>query len=336
MSKGKFNWKFYTVGIAIILIATFAFMQFAGTKSYFYVNGNAIDAKEGEPVTRGGVLYVPIEPIVTGMGDTFKYISKPTAALITKKDGTVIQLNVTKSTAVVNGQLVPVSSTTLQNTKVPVQAKPVVVSNKIYVPFDFVKNVLGYESGTFKQGDKDVVYVGKKPSNVDTTTPTPTPTPDQPSGGGKLDLPYKTPAGWTPPQIKSEATEDLNKNYQILEYELGLIKGSYFNAYGGTRIDNPAFMITGGYDGYFTNIVFYGWYGSKTTDHVLNKTPYMAREVFHFYLPESYNTLFKIMDDGYNGKDISNYINEPFTLDGRPIKIVEVDKGVYVLIGNKK
>nr|WP_280921784.1 DUF5050 domain-containing protein [Paenibacillus sediminis] len=302
-----------------------------------YVNSNAVDAKQGEPITRGGVLYVPVEPIVTGMGDTFKYISKPTAVLITKKDGTVIQVDATKSTAVVNGELVPISSMTLKDTKVPVQAKPVIVINNVYVPFDFIKNVLGYESGTFKQDSKDVVYVGKKPSNVPTTTPTPTPTPDQSSGGGKLDLPqYKTPAGWTPPQIKSEATEDWWKNKDILEKELGFINGTHFNPYGGNRKDGASLIVSDGYGGYYTNIVFYYWCGSLKNVDVGNKTPYIARELFHFYFGnESGDKLFKIMEDAYSGKDTS-YVNTPFTIGGRQVKIVDNKDSVYLLIGNKK
>lgn len=92
------------------------------------INGIVTNSEQGEPITRGGVLYVPIEPIVTAMGDVFKYISKPDAALITKKDGTVIQVNITKSTAVVNGEIVPVSSKDHQNTKV--QVKPFVKKNR--------------------------------------------------------------------------------------------------------------------------------------------------------------------------------------------------------------
>ncbi|WP_186438405.1 stalk domain-containing protein [Cohnella terricola] len=133
------------------------------------IDGIETNAQQGEPVKLDGVLYVPVEPIVTGMGDTFKYISKPDAALLTKKDGTTIQINITKPTAVVNfSDIVPVSSLYRSSMGESVQAQPAVVKGKIYVPFDFVPTVLGYEAGTYKQGTKDVVYVGMKPEEKST------------------------------------------------------------------------------------------------------------------------------------------------------------------------
>ncbi|MGG1654402.1 hypothetical protein ACIFOE_22425 [Paenibacillus sp. NRS-1783] len=172
------------------------------------------------------------------------------------------------------------------------------------------------------------------PSNI--TAPTSTSTPEQPSGG-KLDLPqYKTPDNWIPPQIKSKATEDRLKNKDILEKELGLINGTHFNPYDGNRKDEAALIVTSGDENYFTNIVFYYWYGSNSVVKDQNKTPYIARELFHFYFGnEGGDKLFKIMEDAYSGKDLS-HVNKPFSIDGRQVKILDNKDSVYLLIGNKK
>lgn len=302
-----------------------------------YVNGKDL-TNQGEPTYRGGVLYVPIEPVVTGMGDTFKYTSKPYSAVITKKDGTQIQVSVTKSVATVNDKEVPVSTKNLKNTKVPVQAIPVVVNNKMYVPFDFVINILKYPLETSKSGSKELIFVGTKPSGtVVTPTPTPTPVPKQPNNGGaKLDLPYQPPSGWVPPHVTSSATEDYKKNWQILDDELGLTKGSWYNPYGKDAYQGVAAFLVD-HDSNkpeeLAIMTFYYWKGAKAGDEA-NQVPYVAREVFKFYFPNSYQKLFKIMDDGYNGKDDPNYIGKIFTLDCRQVKIVD-GEAVRVIVGVK-
>lgn len=149
---------------------------------------------------------------------------------------------------------------------------------------------------------------------------------------GKLNLPYKVPATWTPPHIRSIATENYNKNKAILEKELGLLKGSYYNPYGGTQLEFAEIMVDPGGETYIAQITLYSWYGSKTTAHDLNKIPYVAREIFKFYLPEEYETLYQLIDDYYNGEDISDYINQPFKLDQRDIKIIKSPYSISIFL----
>ncbi|CAM5779304.1 stalk domain-containing protein [Brevibacillus borstelensis] len=299
-----------------------------------YVNGKDV-TKQGEPAYRGGVLYLPIEVIANEMGDKFTYNNKPYTGVVTKKDGTKIHLSVTKSVAIVDGKSIPVSIKKLQNTNVPVQAKPIVVNDKMYVPSDFISDFLKYPFETSKNGSKESIFVGKKPSG---TVVTPTPTPSQPNNGGaKLDLPYQPPAGWVPSQIKTVATEDAKKNWQILDAELGFTNGSLYNPYGKDAYEGVGAIIIGGSDldkNILTRITFNYWKGGKAGDDA-NRVPYVSRELFKFYLgQEDGLKLFKIMDDGYNGKDISQYIGKVFTLGGRQIKIIDGD-AVRVIISLK-
>ena len=153
--------------------------------------------------------------------------------------------------------------------------------------------------------------------------------------GIEYDLPYKPPVGWVPPKIKSVATDDYDENRKILEEELGLIYGEAYDPYYN-NINNARIIIGKGTSNHIAQIEFLSWkYGIPEEEHPANKIPYVARELFKFYLPNEYNKLFKIMDDGFNGKDVSKYVKRPFTLDGREIKIVELERSVTVIISKK-
>ena len=184
----------------------------------------------------------------------------------------------------------------------------------------FIKNVV-------EKGKGELLARPKQPSD-------PSILPNIPLGI-QYDLPYKPPAGWIPPKIKSEATDDVRKDSEILEKELGFLSGTAYNPYGGQQRGLAVILITSGTKNHSAQINFSAWYGSKNEEDDFNKIPYVARELFKFYLPNEYNKLFNIMNDGYNGKDVSKYINKPFTLDGREIKIIELENSVTVVISKK-
>jgi len=132
------------------------------------------------------------------------------------------------SVAKVNNKDVPFVTEVKNGVKVPVQVKPFVDNKKLYVPVDFVRDVLGYPVVVKKIGNTTYVFVGKLPEKMPTgeeVVPTPTPKKpeqqpeQQPQPAEKIeyDLPYKPPAGWVPPKIKSVATDDYWKNSEILK-----------------------------------------------------------------------------------------------------------------------
>ena len=145
--------------------------------------------------------------------------------------------------------------------------------------------------------------------------------PDIPAGV-EYDLPFKPPARWIPPEIRSAATDDVQQNREILERELGFIDGYSYNPYGSPLLDLSTILVRGGKENQVAEITFYAWYGDKNGEHISNKIPYIARELFKFYLPKAYNKLFTIMNDGMGGfKDIAPYLDKPMQLDGREVKI---------------
>ncbi|GAA0361696.1 S-layer homology domain-containing protein [Bacillus horti] len=151
----------------------------------------------------------------------------------------------------------------------------------------------------------------------------------------QLTISYQAPNNWTAPVIQATATEDYNRNKEVLEKELHLLRGIYFNPYGGSQIERAEVVVEAGGDSYIAQITFYNWYGSHTGAHQLNKIPYIAKELFKFYLPYEHGNLYTIIDNHFNKEDISTYVNKPMELDGRQIHIVTSPFSVSVRIGTK-
>ncbi|MCM2999990.1 copper amine oxidase N-terminal domain-containing protein [Paenibacillus cellulositrophicus] len=324
--------------------AAIAAQSSGGSTSTLYVQGSKITKNEGQPISRTDTVFVPVEPVLKGMGDKLSWIDEPNSALITKKDGTKINIYVGKSSAIVDGKAVPISTKVINTVTVPVPIKPTTISGKLYVPIEFLQEVLGYNVKVKENGNTEYVIVGTAPTGdlepvedtpAPTATPTPTPEPTS-SKPWKPDLPYLPPSGWTAPQIKSTSTDNLQKDSEILERELGFLNGRSYNIYGTTNNFIGNEVIVGSHPDYLVNIEVKSWYGSKNGEDNANKIPYVMRELFKFYFPQKYETLFKIMDYGVNGKDVSKYVNKPFTLDGREVKIVEGPSSVSIMISHKK
>jgi hypothetical protein len=197
----------------------------------------------------------------------------------------------------------------------------------------FVKNILDHGKGELLSRPEVVSDISILPDIQMGDTPGPTPVPKQ-----NFDLSYQPPADWVIPRIISESTEDFTKDRAILEKELGLKGGDGFNPYGSDAYSGGFAILTANPSPqlpYLTRIMFKVWTGLKSGD-VDNKIPYVAREIFKFYLPNGYNKLFEIMDNGYGkGKDISKYVGKDFTIDGRKIKIVDKEHAVAIFIGKK-
>ncbi|MDO7906729.1 S-layer homology domain-containing protein [Paenibacillus sp. JX-17] len=304
-----------------------------------YVDQVQVAKSEGQPISRAETMFVPVEPAVKGMGDKLTWFDKPNSAMITKKDGTGITIYLGRSAAMVNGKSIPISTKVIKTVNVPVPMKPTVLGGKLYVPVEFLKEVLGYNFELKTEGNSNFVIVGKAPASLDPvqSTPAPTPTPNpKPSETWKPDLGYLPPAGWTPPKIKSTSTDDGAKDTKILEKELGFTGGYAFNVYkqDGNVIGEK--IIVGSHPESYVNIEFKAWYGEKKNAHDSNKIPYIARELFKFYFPNNYMKLWNIINDGVNGKDVSKYVGTKFTLDNREVKIVDGERSISVIVSKKK
>ncbi|WP_448028365.1 S-layer homology domain-containing protein [Brevibacillus borstelensis] len=298
-----------------------------------FVNGNLIESTQGEPMYRSGVLYVPLQPIAEGMGDSFAWEQKPYVATVTINGSKKITVTVSKTNASVDGKQVPVSALKRESMSDAVQAKPVTVNNQMYVPYDFLKNVLGYPVEIKQDGSAGNLIVGDKGEvhkDKGTQTLAPSPKPQSPIVENPR---YPWPKGWTPPQIKSTATSDKQKNMEILANELGFTNlgaGADFRADG--TLATTAIGVSANERPYETMITIKYWTGSEYTPWGY-KVPYITRELFKFYLSQNGDQLWEIIDDGYNGKNVSKYIGNKFTLDNREIKIMETPNAVVIVLG---
>ncbi|QZN76198.1 MULTISPECIES: copper amine oxidase N-terminal domain-containing protein [unclassified Paenibacillus] len=277
----------------------------AETKNAYTIEVNGTTLTQQMVVAEGvDSLSVPIAPIVKATGDSIKWNNNTQTAIIRQKDA-VIEISANKTTIKLNGKSVPLVTKTMNNVIVPSGEKSSIIDGKLYVPLEAAKTVFGY----------DIKLIGAETK--------------------KLDLSYPVPSEWVLPQMKSSATGDYQTNRKILEDELGFQRGIWYNPYGQDAYEGLGKVRVGLAEGAIANIDFLAWYGDKNQEHVSNTIPYVSRELFRFYLPKEYDKLFKVMNDGYNGKDISKYINKSFKLDGRKITITENERSVTVKISKK-
>ncbi|WP_339298067.1 copper amine oxidase N-terminal domain-containing protein [Paenibacillus sp. FSL R5-0623] len=325
---------------AILLLVCINVVMAAQSTKTLYVDGIKIAKTEGQPVERTETLFVPIEAVVGGMGDKLIWIDEQHSALITKKDGTKINVYLGKSSVIVDGKAVPIATKVINTVTVPVAMKPAQISGKLYVPVEFLKEVMGYDVEVTEEGNAEFVIVGKTPANLEPVedvpvTPTQAPTPTSTPSEWKPDLKYPVSAEWSPPQIRSTSTDDFQKDKAILEKELGFLKGYMYNIHGITNMEVGNKIIVRTHSEYYVDIQFSAWYGDKTAENDANKIPYIGRELFNFFLPDEYMKLFNIVQDGADGKNIDKYM-KPFTLDGRKINIVNSEGSFSIQIGHKK
>lgn len=73
------------------------------------VNGDPVASILGEPFYLAENIYIPVEPIVRGMGDKFMWINQPENGFIEKKDGSKISIYENKGAALLNNKSIPIS-----------------------------------------------------------------------------------------------------------------------------------------------------------------------------------------------------------------------------------
>lgn len=281
-----------------------------------------VDGKTTEGVVAfngNGILSVQLAPIVKAMGDSIKWDATTQTAIVTQNNKTIIKVMANKSIAKVNDKDVILVTKMINNVIVPTSAKAVIVNGSMFLPFEALKNVFGYNVQVEDKGSE------KSTSSKSTI-----------KSVVKEDSRYPFPGdGWTPPQINSTWSSDKQKNMQVLEDELGFVNkgsGAIFSPYG-KKVGSAAILLSAeDNERYDTAITFKYWHGSKHTP-LGHEIPYISREIFEFYLPQKGGVLWGIIDDGYNKKDISKYINKKFTLEDREIKIMETANAVVVIIG---
>lgn len=236
-----------------------------------------------------------------------------------------------------------------------------VYGNKIKHPVILMDNDCTIETKNFVK-DKDFVMVGNEVSEevirnpvtvsyytkdrmtFSTLNDMPVLTEKEASVYGKGTLRYsyyqRHMENWICPKIKSTATDDIEKNFEILDEELGFGHGKSFAAYNlfdehADTTMNSVICITnetvlGKYNDRNAQIsmIFDAWDGSYEIPGNYRIKP-IAKQLFKFYFPTGYETLYNIVDKGDDSA-----LNKIYTLDNREVKLtVPANKGcLYIWV----
>jgi len=242
---------------------------------------------------------------------------------------TRIELEIGKSTAIVNGKVVPIDRS--EKTGKPVDTKAELVGSRTYVPIRFITEAMGGKVGYDRKDGNHYITIttGKDTEPVEPTEPT------------------------TPSEIKGNVDEMTTwEGFEAVKEYFGKYQNGngmpIFQAIAGSS-DGAFFWISDEFveDPYEVMIVIHSWYvpsarkeyesmGSLELYQLINPA---VKEVLRFYLPNGgADELYKIIDDGYNGRlgdrpvigvDISNEIGAD-----RPVKIIQ-GGGTRIHIGAK-
>lgn len=242
---------------------------------------------------------------------------------------TRIELEIGKSTAIVNGKIVPIDRD--EKTGKPVDTKAELVGSRTYVPIRFITEAMGGKVGYDRKDGNHYITIttGKDTEPVEPTEPT------------------------TPSEIKGNVDEMTTwEGFEaIMEYFGKYQYGNTptFKAIEGSA-DGAFFWITDSFveDPYEVMIVIHSWdtpegqvvaekLGSAHLYKLINPA---VKEVLRFYLPNGgADELYKIIDDGFNFRwdSASNYLNKDLSRmigSDRPVKMID-GGGLRIYIGAK-
>lgn len=158
--------RYLSLLLGMILSLSTVISANAGTAGWVKINGVEISSSEGTTFDQNGFTFVPIGAAVKNMGDTYNYDDTEGPATIKLKSNKTIELTVGKSVAVVDGKDVPVCTKVVNGAAVPLNVKPILKNNLLYVPVEFVQNVLAYPVAKVTENGATVIYVGSIPSTV--------------------------------------------------------------------------------------------------------------------------------------------------------------------------
>lgn len=310
-------------GIIVLLVVAIAFISFWSSmpnpinNMHMFINNQQVqfNGNLGAPMSENNRTLVPIRVISESMGYKVGWDQEAQKVTVSNTDRS-ISLIINNATAVVNGK------------GVKMDTKAQVIKNRTYVPLRFVSENMGATVDYKSVGGSQYVYI---------TLP----------GGPEPEVPAEP----VPGQIPGTAGADHEANMEAIRNFFGEdlhSKGTVaLNPIGGT-LDNSFVFVNAG-DNSEVEITITGWYTSTIDKYApeavgsYKKINPTVKEILHFYLPNGYNNLYKIIDDGFNNRwaEDHNYTNQGTNLaskigsDGRVV-VMEDYRGLVIKIGSKK
>lgn len=309
------NKKFTKLCIAMLalLVSTGSLIGAENRSLGVYINEAqvAFNNSTGYPRVEDSNTLIPINLVSSYLGYNVTWEQKSQKVGISKK-GTTIELTVGSNKAIVNKKTVVMDTT----------AK--VYNNRTYVPLRFVAENMGVKVEYKVVQGKQSVYL---------TLPS----------GEEVKIP-EVQVGTLVGTAGDNHEENLENIRNFFGTDLHSSTGDpSWNPVGGNlnssfiHVETPA-----SHEDFEVRIVITAWYTGVEGDFY-KQIPPKAKALFDFYLPNGSSKLYKIVDDGYNGRlgsTVSNYLNKDIQntigSDGRVVKMFDYQNGLRIEIGHKK
>lgn len=295
-----------------------------------FIDGKPVqfNSELGFPVgTNKGRTLVPVRIISEDMGYEVEWENSQGKVTISD-DKTKIEFKVGDNTALVNGKRIPMDTGEDANgNKIAVDTKAQLMGSRTYVPLRFISETMG-ATVDWKIEEKVMFIYITRPGS----------TPVVPPATGEI------------PGVAEYTKEGHAKNIKKVSEFLGTAYDANmsdetmasFNPIGGNRGNLFLYVVDREGEPYEAKVVIKSWYSNEVIG-----TPYekemrsilpTTKEVLRFYLPNGYDKLYKIIDDGFNfrwddaskyvGKDISNLIGSD-----KKVRLIDGNGGLHIEIG---
>ena len=318
--------------LAIFVIPVDTYANTLDREVTIFIDGKPVQFTQdlGYPTVINGRTLVPIRIISENMGYKVEWENSQRKVTISDSK-TKIEFKIGENTALVNGKRVPMDTREDGNGKiVPVDTKAQLIGSRTYVPIRFISENMGATVDWKIEGKTLYVYI-VRPG----TTPT---TPNVGKIPGTADY---SENGYIE-NIKKVGEffgKDLDKN-------IGGKDMVQFNPIGGGTDTGFLYVVDRPGEDFDALVVVKDWYRPQyhtgiPTEEAYKKLNPTVKEVLRFYLPDGYEKLYQIIDDGYNWKwdDASKYVNKDISkLIGSNKKVVLIDGagGLHIEIGTGK
>lgn len=314
--------------LAIFVIPVDTYANTLDREVTIHIDGKPVQFTQdlGYPTVINGRTLVPIRIISENMGYKVEWENSQRKVTISDSK-TKIEFKIGENTALVNGKKVPMDTREDKDGKiVPVDTKAQLVGSRTYVPIRFISENMGATVDWKIEGKTLYVYI-VRPG----TTPT---TPDVGKIPGTADY--------------SEAghAENIKKVSEFfggaLDSRMSDNEMATFNLIGGGTDSSFLYVIDRSGETYEAKVVIKDWYtpdliGSPSQEYYEKLNP-TAKEILRFYLPNGYEKLYKIIDDGFNWKwdDANNYVNKDISNligSNKSVKLIDGNGGLHIEIG---
>ena len=271
--------------------------------------------------TDNAMTLIPIRIVSENIGYKVEWINSQRKIIILDNK-TKIEIKVGENTALVNGE------------KVTINAKAKMIEGRTYVPLRFVSEAMGSTIEYRANPHAHYIYI-TRPGSESIAPDINQTIPDMGKIPGVADYSGKGHAE-NIKKVSNLFGTDLDKN-------IGDKTMAGFNPIGGDGlflyvVDRPgeeeeALVVV---KHWFTNDLI-GTPFEKESRSILPTT----KEVLRFYLPNGYDKLYKIIDDGYNFRwdDASNYVGKDLSKmigSDKKVVLIDGDGGLQIKIGAGK